>query len=178
MSMPNLIPVLEKKKVKKTVTELAHRISKDYENLDLVLIGVLKGAFIFLADLLRCLTIPAEVDFVRLASYGSETASSGKVRLRKEIEIDVKNKDVLIVEDIIDSGLSMATLIDYINSLYPKSIRICALIDKRDRRKFDVDIDYVGVVVEEGFLVGYGLDYAEQYRYLPGVYRLSIDACS
>jgi hypoxanthine phosphoribosyltransferase len=94
--------------------------------------------------------------------------------MRKEIEVDVKNEDVLIVEDIIDSGLSMRTLIDYIKSLHPRTVRICALIDKRERRKFDVDIDYVGRVVEKGFLVGYGLDYAEEYRYLPAVYRLQI----
>ena len=172
MSKPKLISVLKKEDIDKIVAELAHRISKDYENRELVLICVLKGAFIFLADLIRCLTISAKVDFVRLASYESGTSSSGNVRMRKEIEIDVKNKDVLIVEDIIDSGLSMCTLLDYINSLLPRTVRICALIDKRERREFHVDIDYVGCAVEKGFLVGYGLDYAEEYRYLPGVYRL------
>ena len=174
MSIPKLISVLKKEDIDKIVTELAHRISKDYENQDLVLIGVLKGAFIFLADLIRCLTISTKIDFVRLASYESGTSSSGNVRMRKELEVDIKNKDVLIVEDIIDSGLSMFTLIDYINSLHPRTVRICALIDKRERREIDIDIDYVGRVVEKGFLVGYGLDYAEEYRHLPGVYRLQI----
>ena len=175
MPTPNLIPVLKKEDICKIIAELAHRISKDYENRELVLVGVLKGAFIFLADLMRCLTISAKVGFVRIASYESRTSSSGSVRMGKEIELDVKNKDVLIVEDIIDSGLSMCTLIDYINSLHPRSVGICVLIDKRERREFDVDIDYVGRVIEEGFLVGYGLDFAEEYRYLPGVYRLQIE---
>ena len=125
-----------------------------------------------MADLIRCLTVPTKVDFIRLASYESSTTSSGNVRMRKELEIDVKNKDILIVEDIIDSGLSMRTLIDYIKSLYPRTVRICALIDKRERREFDIDIAYVGRVIEKGFLVGYGLDHAEEYRYLNGVYRL------
>ena len=174
MSTPNLISIFKKEDIDKIVAELAHRISKDYENRDLVLIGVLKGAFIFLADLIRCLTVSSKVDFVRLASYGSGTSSSGNVRMRKELEVDVKNKDVLIVEDIIDSGLSMRTLIDYINLLHPKTVRICALIDKQERREIDIDIDYVGRVIEKGFLVGYGLDYAEEYRHLPGVYHLQI----
>jgi hypoxanthine phosphoribosyltransferase len=172
MSAPNLICVLKKEDIDKIVAELAHRISKDYKHRELILIGVLKGAFVFLADLIRCLTIPAKIDFVRLASYESKTSSSGKVRMMKEIEIDVKSKDILIVEDIIDSGLSMCTLLDYINSLHPETVRVCALIDKRERREIDVDVDYVGHVVENGFLVGYGLDFAEEYRYLPGIYRL------
>ena len=172
MLPPNLISVLEKEDIDKIVAELATRISKDYENRELVLIGVLKGAFIFLADLIRCLTVPCKVDFVRLASYESSTTSAGTVCMRKELEVDVKNKDVLIVEDIIDSGLSMRTLIEYIESLHPQTVRICALIDKRERREFDIDIAYVGRVIEKGFLVGYGLDHAEEYRYLNGVYRL------
>jgi hypoxanthine phosphoribosyltransferase len=174
MSTPNLICVLNKEDIDKIVSELAHRISTDYKNRELILIGVLKGAFIFLADLIRHLTISAKIDFVRLASHESKTSSSGTVRMRKEIEVDVKNKDFLIVEDIVDTGLSMCTLIDYMDSLHPRSVRICAMIDKRERREFEIDIDYVGRVIEKGFVVGYGIDYAEQYRYLPGIYRLDV----
>ena len=170
--MPNLIPVLKKADIDKAVADLAQKISSDYDNCDLILIGVLKGAFIFLADLVRRLTIPAKVDFVRLASYGVGTQTSGAIQLTKDIEIDVGNKDVIIVEDIIDTGLSLAYLIEHIRIHKPKSIRICALIDKKERRQNDIQVDYAGCMIAEGFLVGYGLDFAEDYRHLPEVYHL------
>ena len=171
----NLICIMDKEDIEAIVAGIAHQISEDYKGREPILIGVLKGAFVFLADLIRHLTIPAKVDFVRLASYGPGSSSSGIVRMRKEIELDVNNKDVLIIEDIIDSGLSIDTLITYIRSLHPRTLRICALIDKRERRKIDFDINYIGRMVEKGFLVGYGLDYAENYRYLSGVYRLQTE---
>ena len=170
--MADLVAVLKKKEIDSLVTTLAHRISSDYQDRELVLIGVLKGAFIFLSDLIRNLTIPAKVDFVRISSYGSKTSSSKHVRLTKDIEIDIKGKDVLIVEDIVDTGYSLKYLVEYLKQKQPQTVRVCTLIDKHERREIDVNIDYIGRTVTKGFLVGYGLDYAEDYRNLPEVYHL------
>ena len=170
--MPALIPVLEKDEIDRLVTAVAQEISSDYRDRELILIGVLKGAFVFLADLMRKMTIPAKVDFLRLASYGVDTSSCGKVQLLKELELDIRDKDVLVVEDIVDTGCTFRYLMDYVRSRGPRTIKACALIDKRERRESEVVIDYVCHVVEQGFLVGYGLDYAEDYRYLPGIYHL------
>jgi hypoxanthine phosphoribosyltransferase len=172
--MPELTPVLKKEDIDKSVAQLAQRISKDYSGCELILVGVLKGAFVFMADLIRHLTIPAKVDFIRIASYGSGTSSSGQIRLTQTLEIDIEGKDVLIVEDIVDTGLSLSSLVGYLEEFEPKSVRICALIDKTERREKHVVVDYVGHVVAQGFLVGYGLDYAEDYRHLPAVYHLRL----
>ncbi len=172
--MPDLKPVLSREEIETTVSDLAQQISHDYKGRDVILVGVLKGAFVFLADLIRHLTIPVKIDFVRLASYGCGTSSSGTVCLTKEIEIDVGGKDVLVVEDIVDTGLSLEFLIAHLKTLDARSVRLCALIDKRERRERTIAIDYVGRGVEKGFLVGYGLDYAEGYRYLPAIYDLQI----
>jgi hypoxanthine phosphoribosyltransferase len=172
--MPELKPVLSQEEIEKTVSDLARQISHDYKDREVILVGVLKGAFVFLADLIRHLTIPVKIDFIRLASYGCNTSSCGTVCLTKEIEIDIGGKDVLVVEDIIDTGLSLEFLIGHLNTLKARSVRLCALIDKRERRKSDIVVDYVGRIIEKGFLVGYGLDYAEGYRHLPAVYDLQI----
>ena len=172
--MPDLIPVLSKEEIEAAVANLAEKISADYKNRELVLVGVLKGAFVFLADLCRHLTVDVKVDFVRLASYGMNRSSSGEVRLTKELEIEVKDKDVLIVEDIVDTGLSLTFLVDHINSFMPRSVRVCTMIDKRQRRGIDIRVDYAAHVVDKGFLVGYGLDYAEIYRNLPAIYDLKL----
>ena len=172
--MPDLIPVLSKEEIDAAVANLAKKLSADYENHELVLVGVLKGAFVFLADLIRHLTINVKVDFVRLASYGKKRSSSGEVRLTKELEIDIQNKDVLIVEDIVDTGLSLTFLVDYLTAFKPRTVRICTMIDKRERRETDIRVDYAACVVEKGYLVGYGLDYAEIYRNLPAVYDLKL----
>ncbi|GBC62988.1 hypoxanthine phosphoribosyltransferase [Desulfonema ishimotonii] len=169
---PEFIPVLKKEEIETAVTEIGKKISEDYKGRELVLIGVLKGAFVFLADLARNLTIPVKIDFVRAASYGAGTSSCGKIRILKEIEEDITGKDVLIVEDILDTGLTLSRLVDHIKSFGPKSVKICTLIDKRERRKVEIEADYAGHVVEEGFLVGYGLDYAENYRELPEICHL------
>ena len=124
------------------MADVARSVSADYADGDLVLIGVLNGAFIFLADLVRQLSIPAAIDFVRVASYGTGTQSSGKIRLTKEIEIDIKQKDVLVVEDIIDTGLTLSYLVDYLASFEPRSIKICTLIDKHERREKAIRADY------------------------------------
>lgn len=173
--MPHeLVPVLSRTEIAQTVKGLAREISKDYAEKDLCVIGVLNGVFVFLADLVRELKIPVRVDFVRLASYGSETMSSGSVKITKEIELDVKDRDVLVVEDIVDSGLTLDFLFKHLEAYYPKSIKVCALIDKTERRNVQVPIDYTGHIVESGFLVGYGLDFDEKYRELPEIYHLKL----
>ena len=170
--MPELIPVLSKEDIEKSVAGIAKRISADYRHRKPILVGVLKGAFVFLSDLIRQLTIPVKIDFIRTASYGDETSSSGTVCLTKGLEIDINGEDVLVVEDIVDSGVTLRWILDYLNGLGPASVRICALVDKRERRQIDVHVDYACHVVQEGFLVGYGLDCAEDFRHLPAVYHL------
>lgn len=170
--MPELIPVLTKSDIDNLVARVAHRISSDYQNHELILIGVLKGAFIFLSDLVRHLDIPVKIDFIRVFSYGSDVFSGGDIHLTKGVEVDIKNKDVIIVEDIVDTGLTLKYLIDYLRSYHPKTIKVCAFIDKQERRETDIKIDYSCHGVTEGFLVGYGLDYDEDYRYLSGIYHL------
>lgn len=172
--MPELVLVLKKDDLKKLVVSVAHKISSDYKDRELILIGVLKGAFVFLSDLARHLTIPVKVDFVHASSYGSSTTSSGEIHLTREIDLDVKDKDVLIVEDIIDTGLTLTYIIDYVKSLDPRSVKVCALIDKRERRKTECTIDYSCHQTGKGFLVGYGLDYAEDYRHLPHIYHMKL----
>jgi hypoxanthine phosphoribosyltransferase len=172
--MPEFIPVLTRADIERSVSEIAERISSDYQDKELVLIGALKGAFVFLSDLVRHLAIDVRIDFVGTASYGAQTSSSGKIRLTKEIDIDITDKHVLIVEDIVDTGLTLAFLIEYVKSFNPRSVKVCALIDKRERRDIDIDVAYAGHVVPEGFLVGYGLDYNERYRNLPGLYHMKL----
>jgi hypoxanthine phosphoribosyltransferase len=170
--MPETILFLTKDDIQKLVVGLAKRISLDYQNQDLVLVGVLKGSFIFLSDLSRLITLPHEIDFIGAASYGFQTTASDDIRLTKEIGIDILNKNVLIVEDIIDTGKTLVFLIDYLESLGPKTLKICTLLDKKERREVEISIDYIGQTVESGFLVGYGLDYAEKYRNLSDIHLL------
>lgn len=158
------------------VSEIAERISFDYRDRELVVIGVLKGAFVFLADLVRQLAIPVVLDFIQVGSYGASMASSGNISLKLPISMDVKGKDVLLVEDIIDTGWTIRFLLDHILSLGASSVAVCAMIDKTERRKIDVPVNYVCLSVPEGFLVGYGLDHAERYRELPDIYELIVDA--
>ncbi|MBE9530641.1 MAG: hypoxanthine phosphoribosyltransferase [Proteobacteria bacterium] len=172
--MPELIPVLNKNDIDNMVARVARRISSDYQDRELILIGILKGAFVFLSDLARHLTIPVKLDFIRVCSYGSDVSSSGNIRLTKEIEIDVNNKDVLLVEDIVDTGLTLSFIIDYLKTFNPKTVKICALLDKHERRSENIKIDYACHEAAEGFLVGYGLDYNEDYRYLAGIYHLKL----
>lgn len=154
------------------VQRLAREISVDYEGREVVVVGVLKGVFIFLADLVRHLTIPVEIDFVRLRSYGSGTTTSGEVKITLDVELNLHRRHVLIVEDIVDSGLTMDFLYQHLLSHQPASLKICALIDKRERRETEVGLDYVGLRLDRGFLVGYGLDCNEVHRHLPAIYEL------
>lgn len=172
--MPEFIPVLAKGEIKRRVTRLARIISADYQDSELILIGVLKGAFIFLSDLVREITVPLKIDFVETSSYGAALCSSGKVRITKGIEIDITDKDVLLVEDIVDTGLTLAVLIDYMKSLNPKTVKVCTLLSKHERRKVKIHIDYACHEIQKGFLVGYGLDYAGDYRHFPQIYELKL----
>lgn len=153
------------------VGQLGLTISKDYRKRPLVLIGVLNGAFIFLADLARAIDLPIEIDFIRVASYGDATTTSGTIRLTKPPEIDLVGKDILLVEDIVDTGTTLTWLRQYFKEHNAHSVKICALVDKHERRESDVVVDYSGFQVEKGFLVGYGLDHAEQYRNLPEIHK-------
>ena len=155
------------------VLSLAAQISADYAGRDLVLIGVLKGAVFFLSDLMRALTIPCEVDFMAVASYGSATKSSGVVRILKDLDAVIQGRDVLIVEDIVDSGLTLQYLLRNLAGRQPGSLEVCALLIKPERRKVDLDTRYVGFEIPNRFAIGYGLDYAERYRNLPFVAALN-----
>jgi hypoxanthine phosphoribosyltransferase len=151
------------------VAELGAEISADYEGRDLLLIGVLKGAVFFMADLMRHLTVPCEVDFMAISSYGDATDSSGIVRILKDLDINIEGRHVLVVEDIIDSGLTLSYLIRNLESREPATLEVCALLTKPSRREIDVPVRYVGFEIPNKFVVGYGLDFAERYRNLPYV---------
>ncbi|MBQ2096297.1 MAG: hypoxanthine phosphoribosyltransferase [Firmicutes bacterium] len=149
------------------VKELGAQISKDYEGEDLFLIGILKGSVPFMADLMREITLDVEMDFMSVSSYGSGTTTSGVVRILKDLDSDIAGKNVLIVEDIIDSGLTLAYLKEYLAKRNPKSIKIVTMLSKPARRKADLEADYTGFVVDDKFIVGYGLDIDQKYRNLP-----------
>jgi hypoxanthine phosphoribosyltransferase len=151
------------------VAELGSEVSADYEGRELLLIGVLKGAVFFMADLMRHLTVTCEVDFMAISSYGDATDSSGIVRILKDLDISIEGRDVLVVEDIIDSGLTLSYLIRNLESREPASLEVCALLTKPSRREIDVPVRYVGFEIPNKFVVGYGLDFAERYRNLPYV---------
>lgn len=172
--MPELYEVLSKEDIDKKVAAVARRISSDFKGSELVMIGVLKGSFVFLSDLARQLTIPVKIDFVGVSSYGDDVASSGRIQLNREIGIDIKEKNILVVEDIVDTGITINYLIDYLKSFNPLTISICTMIDKQQRRESEIRIDYACHEIQEGFIVGYGLDYAENYRHLPELYHLKL----
>jgi hypoxanthine phosphoribosyltransferase len=167
-----LVPLFSEVEIGARVRALAREIANDYRDEDLILVGVLTGAFVFMADLVRALDRPVTVDFVGLSSYGRGTCSSGLVTITKPLKLSIRGRNVVVVEDILDTGQSMKTLLEYLLTGSPRSIRVCALIDKLERRVEDVQPDYVGFTIGEGFVVGYGIDYAEQYRQLPGISRL------
>jgi len=151
------------------IGELGAEISSDYQGRDLLLIGVLKGAVFFMSDLMRHLTIPCEIDFMAISSYGDSTDSSGIVRILKDLDINIEGRDVLVVEDIIDSGLTLSYLMRNLEAREPASLEICALLTKPDRREIEVPVRYVGFEIPNRFVIGYGLDFAERYRNLPYV---------
>jgi len=156
------------------VKELAAQISMDYSDREPVFVGVLNGAVFFFADLVREMAIPLKIDFISAASYGSGMSSSGSVKLTKDLKVPIEDKDIILVEDIVDTGLTVTKVLKMLRERGPVSIKICALIDKLERRNMDIVIDYCGFQVKGGFLIGYGLDYNEQYRYLPDIYTIKI----
>ncbi|HAU32466.1 MAG: Hypoxanthine phosphoribosyltransferase [Desulfotomaculum sp. 46_296] len=164
--------LLGEREIQDRVRKLGEEISRDYAGCELLLVGVLKGAFIFLADLARCLTIPVRLDFITAASYGESMRSSEKVVILKDLGIDLKDRHVLLVEDIIDTGLTIDMLLGNLAGRNPASLKTCALLDKPDRRMVDVKADYVGFVVPDEYVVGYGLDYQDNYRCLKDIYVL------
>jgi hypoxanthine phosphoribosyltransferase len=158
--------------LERRVRELAEEVSRDYAGKDLLLVGVLKGAVFFVSDLMRHLTVPVEVDFMAVASYGSATKSSGVVRILKDLDTAIEGRDVLIVEDIVDSGLTLQYLMRNLAGRGPRSLEVCALLIKPERRKVDLPTKYVGFEIPNRFAIGYGLDHAERHRNLPYVAAL------
>ena len=161
--------LITKEQLEKMVEELGKRISKDYEGKELIIIGVLKGGFIFLSDLARNITIPVDLDFISVSSYGDSSKSSGVVKIIKDVDTNIAGKHVLIVEDIIDTGLTLNHLVELLKTRGPLSVKICAALDKPSRRKADVKVDYKGIEIPDEFVIGYGLDYAGKYRNIPEV---------
>ena len=151
------------------ITELGEEISSDYQGTDLLLIGVLKGAVFFMADLMRHIRVPCEIDFMAISSYGAATDSSGVVRILKDLDINIRGRHVLVVEDIIDSGLTLSYLMRNLSAREPASLEVCALMTKPERREIEVPVRYVGFEIPNRFVIGYGLDFAERYRNLPYV---------
>ncbi|ALA58199.1 hypoxanthine phosphoribosyltransferase [Nitrospira moscoviensis] len=160
-------PIVTQEQMRARIREMGRQISADYAGKDLVLVGVLKGAYAFYADLARAIRIPLRVDFIVVASYGSGARTSGKVKQVTELTEDIKGKDVLLIEDIVDSGLTVQYLVKSLAKKKPKSIKVCTLLSKPERRVVDVQVDYVGFKIPNKYVVGYGLDYQQKYRNLP-----------
>lgn len=172
MDAPELKLVFSEERIQERIGEIAAQISNDYAGSEVLVVGVLNGVFMFYADLLKKLTIPVRVDFIRLASYGSETESTGRILMTKDIETELTGKHVVVLEDIADSGLTLNWLRRHLVARGAASTRVCVLVNKLERRGVEVDLDYVCFEVQEGFLVGYGMDYDGRYRHLKEIYHL------
>lgn len=159
--------------LKKIVSDMGQKIAKDYEGKQLFLLSVLKGSIVFMADLIRAIDLPCEIDFMAVSSYGAGVSTSGQVRVLKDVGTSLEGKDVLVVEDILDSGVTLSYLMKHLEAHKPQSIRLCTLLDKPTRRKVNIKADYIGMECPDAFIVGYGLDYAERYRNLPYIGALS-----
>jgi len=164
--------LISRDEIAKAVDRLACEIERDYQGKQPLLISVLKGSFVFMADLIRQLDLPLELDFVRLSSYGAARESSGKVRVAQGAKTPIKDRDILVVEDIVDTGITISFLLDYLQKKKPASLKLCVLTDKPSRRRVPVSIDYLGFTVPNKFIVGYGLDFDERFRNLPHIYTL------
>lgn len=170
MSHDQLKQLFSKDQIAEQVSRLGREITRDHQDTELVMICILKGSFLFFADLVRAIETPLVVDFMRVASYGSDTQTSGIVEVRKDLEIAIAGRDVIIVEDIIDSGHTLRTLYNMLLLRNPKSLKICTLIDKRSRREVVIEADYAGITMDDGFIIGYGLDFDERYRNLADIF--------
>jgi hypoxanthine phosphoribosyltransferase len=164
---PNLQVLLSEEKIKERITELGAEITRDYAGLNPLLIGVLKGACFFLSDLLRAIDTPLSIEFMAISSYGSSTRTSGEVRIMKDLDVPIEGRHILVVEDIVDTGLTLSYLLANLQSRGAASVKLVALLDKYERRQREVKIDYLGFQIPDEFVVGYGLDFAERYRNLP-----------
>ena len=171
-SHPTLHILLTRQKIEEAVNKLAAEVSNDYQTKHPLLIGVLKGSFMFMADLIRRLDFPLEVDFIGVSSYGQGRQSSGRIKVVQGLRSEVRGKDVLIIEDIVDTGLTTAFLLDYLRKEGPASLKLCVLTDKPSRRQVPITIDYLGFTLPDKFIVGYGLDWDEKFRNLPDIYVL------
>lgn len=171
--------LLSTEEIQKIISDIGKQISEDYKDKNLLLVSVLKGSIVFMADLMRSITINCKIDFMAVSSYGSGTESSGKVKILKDLDIDLEGYDLLIVEDILDSGNTLYNLKKLLEGRNPRSIRICTFLDKPSRRTADIKADYVGAEIPDEFVVGYGLDYDEYYRNLPclGILKRSVYEC-
>ena len=174
-SQPKLCVLLRHDEIEATVKRLAAEIREDYHDKYPLLIGVLKGSFMFMADLIRQLDFPLEVEFVALSSYGRSMESSGRIKMVQGLHSPIKGRDVLVIEDIVDTGLTVTFLLDYLRKKKPASLKLCALTDKLSRRRVAVTIDYLGFTVPDKFLVGYGLDWDEKFRYLPDICFVEVE---
>ena len=155
--------------IRQKVAELGERITEDYRGKDLFVIGVLRGAIFFAVDLVRQIDLPLVLDFVQIASYGNGTESTGRAKITRELDLSIQKKDVLVVEDIADTRHTLFNLLSFLRSKFPRSIRVCTLLDKQERKEREIPLDYVGFTIENKFVIGYGLDYAQRYRNLPFV---------
>ena len=165
--MATIDVMISEKEIADKVKAIAKQIEKDYEGEELLVVGILKGASVFVSDLIRNINLDVNIDFMSVSRYGNGTESSGTVRILKDLDVDIANKNVLIVEDIIDSGLTLSNLVKELGIRNPKSLKLCTLLDKPERRTVNIPVDYVGFVIEDKFIVGYGIDWAEKYRNLP-----------
>ena len=169
--MPKFIPLISELEISRQVKKIGRKISKDYKNKDLVLVGILKGSFIFLSDLTRQISIDHEIDLIGASSYKG-TSSTGQIIFTKQPDLELENRDILLVEDIVGTGNTLLKIVEFVQLLNPRSIKICSLIDKHERREVQIKVDYSCFLLDKGFIVGYGLDYNEKYRNLPAIYDL------
>ena len=167
--------LFSRERIATEVQRIGQEITAEFGDQEIMLVGVLKGSFLFIADLIREIETPTVVDFVRLASYGSGTQTSGIIEFRKELEMPIRDRHVIIVEDIVDSGYTLECLYNKLLLQQPRSLKICTLIDKRARREVEIEADYVGISMDDGFIIGYGLDHDERYRNLPDIYLVEED---
>jgi len=172
---PRLVSLIPEEKIERTVKKLARRITLDYKNREIVAVGILKGAWIFMADLIRKIKLPVTCDFLTVSSYGTGTETSGLVQVVADLKTPIAGKDVLLIEDIVDTGVTLNYIKDVLLLRNPKSFRVCALLDKPERHRTEVNIDYLGFTIPNKFVVGYGIDYDEQYRNLPYIGYIEVE---